>query len=230
MKTCTRCKIEKDFCDFGKCVAQKDGLNYICKECNRLKTKIYCSRYPEKKVASDKRYYQENKETIKNRIKRYEFNNKEKVKIAHSNYYQKNKERLDKANRQYVLKYPDIVRETRRKWAKRNPDKVKEEDRKRRAMKQNVYEYYTPAMENLTKQVFDNQCAVCEEKNNLHIDHFRPLSKGNPLHLLNACVLCQSCNCSKHTKDPEDFFEVDKLELINNRMRTAFNLYIGAIS
>lgn len=50
MKTCTICKIQKGVSDFNKNKVRKDGLNNICKECSKKRSKLY---------------YQENKEDHK---------------------------------------------------------------------------------------------------------------------------------------------------------------------
>lgn len=41
MKKCTICKVEKDCSDFNKNRARKDGLNNICKECSKERSKRY---------------------------------------------------------------------------------------------------------------------------------------------------------------------------------------------
>lgn len=41
MKTCTICKIEKNLLDFNKNKTRKDGLNNICKDCSRKRSKQY---------------------------------------------------------------------------------------------------------------------------------------------------------------------------------------------
>jgi transposase-like protein len=35
MKTCTKCKVEKDEAEFSKETSRKDGLSYRCKSCMR---------------------------------------------------------------------------------------------------------------------------------------------------------------------------------------------------
>jgi hypothetical protein len=35
MKTCSKCKVEKDEAEFSKQTSNKDGLNYRCKSCMR---------------------------------------------------------------------------------------------------------------------------------------------------------------------------------------------------
>jgi len=69
-----------------------------------------------------------------------------------------------------------------------------------------VRENYTAEDEAITLKAFNNRCFNCGSNKNLTIDHHRPISKGNPLTLINAVVLCQSCNSSKSDKDPKEFY------------------------
>ena len=43
MKTCTKCKIEKQLADFNKNVRRADGLQSICRPCSKEKYKEYYS-------------------------------------------------------------------------------------------------------------------------------------------------------------------------------------------
>jgi hypothetical protein len=42
-------------------------------------------------------------------------------------------------------------------------------------------------------------------KNKYHIDHIQPVAKGGTNHHWNLQLLCPSCNCKKHAKDPIDW-------------------------
>jgi len=93
MKTCTKCKVEKELICFGKHKSQKDGLNYICKDCvNNI--------YIENKIKIDERnktYYLKNKNKVSEKNKIYRESNKTKIKI----YYQENKKILSEKNKKY---------------------------------------------------------------------------------------------------------------------------------
>ena len=41
MKTCTKCKIEKEVTEFHRDKTRKDGLDYRCKPCIKIKTDAY---------------------------------------------------------------------------------------------------------------------------------------------------------------------------------------------
>ncbi len=68
MKICTKCKIEKDLSKFSKDKSRKDGLSYVCKECENKR---------------NKKYHKANKEKINERQKDYHKNNKEQINERH---------------------------------------------------------------------------------------------------------------------------------------------------
>ena len=113
MKTCTKCKVEKELTEFNKDKTRHDGFQYTCKKCvkdYRLKNKKTINQYSkhyrlinsDKIKKSSKEYYDENKykfkeyrtnniDKIKNSDKEYRIKNKEKIK----EYYSKNKKRIN---------------------------------------------------------------------------------------------------------------------------------------
>lgn len=198
MKTCSKCKQEKELECFSKCKKNKDGLFGRCKEC-------------------DRQYYQLNKQRIDDRCNKRARDPVEKEKKkAYDNkhypqYYQRNKQQIETKNE---------------KWKINNKDKRSEIDkksrRKRRALKLEVNECYTHEDEQLTRQAFNHRCFNCGETDNLHIDHFHPLSKGNALILQNACLLCGSCNSSKGAREPIEFYEpwkyIEAIELMTKSL------------
>jgi hypothetical protein len=102
MKLCTKCKIEKSLDLFGKHTSSKDGLYYICKECNNLNTKNWLKKNKD----YSKKYYLKNNQKIIERSKKWNFENKEKIKDylidnknrikLTANEYQKNRKLNDK--------------------------------------------------------------------------------------------------------------------------------------
>lgn len=91
MKTCNKCNIEKPIADFGVRRDLKDGLNTICKECNRLKSK---------------RFRRDNPEHARELDRKSKLKNRDKKVIYQRAYYQKNKDRLDVKNREWDRNNP----------------------------------------------------------------------------------------------------------------------------
>lgn len=71
VKTCSKCKIEKEYSEFHKCSTNKDGFKYKCKSCVK---ELAC------------KYYQDNKQKVKEYRKEYYQYNKIKVKEYNKEY------------------------------------------------------------------------------------------------------------------------------------------------
>lgn len=75
------------------------------------------------------------------------------------------------------------------------------------------------------KEQWSHQCAYCESKENLTIDHIIPQSKGGMDFAKNVVCCCHSCNQSKgHTYWEDwyfyqDFFTQEKYEKIREWMK-----------
>lgn len=85
-KVCSKCKIEKLINEFYKKPQNKNGLCGQCKICMNQQSK---------------KYYQDNKETIKETNKKYRINNREKLKQQAKKYRANNKEKILKYRKNY---------------------------------------------------------------------------------------------------------------------------------
>lgn len=99
MKTCSKCKIEKDLVEFNYDKSRKDNLQFNCKSCN-------------------KQYHLDNKERISERSKQYRLNNKEKISESKKKYYLNNKKIILQYRKQYYLENKNIIRKYQNKWEK----------------------------------------------------------------------------------------------------------------
>lgn len=97
MKTCKKCKVEKEFSDFSKQKKGKNGYRSNCKKCISQSSKKYSKQYHlDNKVNLNKKnkdYRLNNKEKVKEYNKEYRLNNKEKSKEYNLNNKDKNNER-----------------------------------------------------------------------------------------------------------------------------------------
>jgi hypothetical protein len=77
-KICSKCKLEKDVCEFRKSLKMKNGLQSECKSCaklryelnreeNLIKKKLYAEKNKEKKSEYDKQY------RLRNKLKKNEY-------------------------------------------------------------------------------------------------------------------------------------------------------------
>lgn len=101
-KKCSKCKIEKDISDFSKKVSGKNGYANTCKLCANEYGKKYYQNNKEEIKDINKEYYEAHKEKIKECNKEYRKNNKSQLKEYNKEYYQDNKERLKEYNTEYV--------------------------------------------------------------------------------------------------------------------------------
>lgn len=62
---------------------------------------------------------------------------------------------------------------------------------------------------------FGHKCFACGTDQSLSIDHHRALAHGYGLSINNAVILCISCNATKGTKSPEEFYTQEQLEVLH---------------
>jgi len=97
-KICNTCGTEKPLSEYSKCVTSKDGLQKNCKLCQADLVRLWKRNNPERQYRIDSRYYQKNKDVIKQRSR--DVANQDPVKNCEKArlHYAKNKHK-DKAVR-----------------------------------------------------------------------------------------------------------------------------------
>lgn len=157
--------------------------------------------------AKKREFHEVHKDTINAKRKQWYDNlspdEKEEYLAKHREYYSNNAEQMKAYHRQ---------------WNKENLDKGLINQNKRRAMKAQLNENFTYDDYIYVRELFNDSCANCGSTENLHLDHHRPLSKGNPLTRENAVLLCATCNYKKHKRDPEVFYPQEKLQEIESKL------------
>jgi hypothetical protein len=132
MKTCTKCKIEKELTEFSKDKNSKDNLKSACKKCLSIESKIYYNKNKEKESEKAKNYYIKNKEKIDLKHKEYKENNKDKIK----EYREKNKEKINLRHKKYYENNKENLLEYQKNHRQINKEKINEKrkiyDRKKR--------------------------------------------------------------------------------------------------
>ena len=116
MKTCSKCKVEKDEGEFYKHERCKGGLHCLCKSCISELRKKYRSENKEKISEIRKKYYSKNKEKISAIKKKYILANKEKKVKYDKIYYSKNKEKFSEHNKKYHLENKEKFIEYKKKY------------------------------------------------------------------------------------------------------------------
>jgi len=89
-KVCSKCKTEKELCEFQKDSYKKMGYKSQCKKCSYIQQKIYKEQNAELISKKRKKYYQDNIEREKLKQKEYREKNIEKLRIRQKNKYRNN--------------------------------------------------------------------------------------------------------------------------------------------
>jgi len=110
MKTCIKCKEEKDNTLFGKNKNTKNKLSPWCKKCTKLYNKAYQAKY-----------YIENKKEINNRHEEYYKNNKGEIIERHSINYENNKEYKTAYGKEYRRTHKEELNKKLQNKRKNNP-------------------------------------------------------------------------------------------------------------
>ena len=168
---------------FSKNKNSKDGLQKVCKDCQ-------------------KQYYEKNKEKRQEYTKSYVKNNKEKILAQKSEYYFKNKPRIQK----YYKKNIKHISKRNSEWRKNNVKKTRDYSRERNEKMMSLPHTLTEEEWQDTLKEFNYECAYCGEKSDLEKDHFVPVSKDGGYTIDNIVPSCMNCNRSKYNYDFFDWY------------------------
>lgn len=153
--------------------------------------------------------------------RKWDLKNKDKRRISNARWLEKNRERKLKSNARWRKNNAERIRFTREIWASKNAEKIKENNarwvrnnpekhrlyvktRQARKLNQcpnNSAKRFYAFLETVEKV----KCYYCNEvvkKEDCHVEHIIPLSRGG-LHVdSNLCIACATCNLRKSTKLP----------------------------
>ena len=107
-KVCSKCKEEKNICEFYKRNETKDGYRSDCKICFNEKCLMYRLNNKEKIKNRQKEYFQKNKQSHLKKKQNWRKNNPEEYKTQNKNYWEKTK---------------DIQSEKKKIWIENNREK-----------------------------------------------------------------------------------------------------------
>ena len=188
MKKCNKCNEWKNESEFCKDSKRSDGLQYVCKCCNK--------RYRIDNKDKAREYYNENKEDLSLYSKEYNEKNKELVATKKKEYYEKNKEQ----RKQYRQEHKEEIKEYSKQYSQKHKAEHCARSAKRRANKLNA----TPAYADLNaiNRIY-RKCHLLSvvTSRQYHVDHIIPLQSKLVCglhHEGNLRILTASENCIKH--------------------------------
>ena len=104
MKTCTKCKTEKELDKFYVARAFPDGLMYTCKTCTTERNRLWRKNNRALDRKYTREYYAKNRDKFRARDREYKKNNRDKIRLTERKYYFKHKEKIDAKNRKRFLR------------------------------------------------------------------------------------------------------------------------------
>lgn len=220
-KICTKCGVEKDIDMFNKATKNKDGHQYVCRECARKCVKEYQETHKEER----KEYNKINKVLIAKQKKKYNKINEVLIAEQQKKYEESHKEVRAE---QHKL-WGEINKESKNLksslYSKNNRDKCNVKHQKRRAKEKKLSATYTALQWVDTKLHFMDTCCYCGRKLSLQQEHFQALVKNGDYTINNIIPSCGSCNKSKGAKD---FFEwYPKYRYYSKKREKAILEYLG---
>ena len=112
-KVCSKCKLEKNVCEFGNSKTSDDGLLYCCKKCNNERSKIYRNENYQKTLEQQKKWRDKNPEWVYNRHKKWREENNELSNEIRRNWLNKNPEKRKEYRENYKLRKHERRKERR---------------------------------------------------------------------------------------------------------------------
>jgi hypothetical protein len=162
-KTCTKCKVKKDFNEFSKNKFGINGLSTQCKKCRN-------------------EYYLNNKENHNARMNKWRKENVEYQKEYYKKYYEENKEKLKSYKKEYVkeklkndslFKFKYSIRSLIKSSFKRVNNKFKKNSQTEIILGCTIDEFIKHIESQFTKGM------TLENHGEWHLDHIIPLATAD---------------------------------------------------
>lgn len=249
MKCCI-CKQEKNESEFYNNRYRKTGKDSLCKNCRKESSNRYDKETAELKRVRNKAYYANNRERLLKERKEYILKNKEKISATSKLYYSENKEKRNSQTVEWQKRNPEKLKEIRKRTVDKNWDKILLAQRERRARSPKC------RIMNRMRSGFkgwlngrQKKCSVTDliglskddfilyieslfvdgmTWDNIHIDHYVPLSYFDPTNdndmkvcwcYMNLRPLLAKDNISKNNIIPDNYKE--HIEAIKKYLTTA---------
>lgn len=172
----------------------------------RNQRKVYYVKNRDRELVRSNKYRLENPDKVRESNKVYRIKNKDVISMRSKEYQKKNKEKISKHNREYRILNIDRIRNRERKYQKDHPEQCRVSVHNRNARIKLLPHTFTVAQWRITKEEFKNKCAFCDTEDQLTMEHFIATNNGGEFTKENIIPSCQSCNSSKGSKEPIEWF------------------------
>lgn len=177
MKTCSRCKKEKEASDFRERESSKDGLHCWCEQCLSAYYAENYEKNKEKKKAERIARYQIEKEQIKEKSRRYHAENKESIGARQKRYRAEKMAQLREKNKAWREANRDHLNAKRGEWQRSNKGAVCEIRARRRAAEYRATPRWYDRLQ--AKKIYDEAAKLRAAGADVHVDHIVPLRGKN---------------------------------------------------
>ncbi len=153
-------------------------------------------------------YYARNAAKFNALSRVYHLANRDKAKEQNAQYYEAKKDELKKRFSAYYLANREKLRERSKVWRAGNKDKIRVSNRNRK-LRLKAFGKLSPDISARLLRLQQGKCGACkcDLSFGFHLDHIQPIAKGGENIDANIQLLCPTCNCQKHTKDPIEFMQ-----------------------
>lgn len=121
-KICSKCKIEKDVCEFYTTPKNKLEYRSSCKSCMKKTQQNYSKNNRDKRNSIQKIWRENNTEKVKEFAKKYYNTNPEKFILISKSYRDNNPEKIKELNKKYYNNNVEFNKKRVSDWVKQNYD------------------------------------------------------------------------------------------------------------
>lgn len=207
-KSCKICSEWKPLSSFHKSKSYTCGHITRCKECVSKDRKEYCRKHKADIREYNKRYYEQNKESVIARVKCYEENNQEKLKEYRRKRYMSDREKFLQKAKEHAKQNQIKLKAYSKAYFKNNKIRYRLYDHRARSRKEELPSTLTLDETNKIFEYFEHSCALTGSKEDVHLDHVIPISIGHGgTTVKNIIPLHSTLNLSKFNNNIFEWFK-----------------------
>lgn len=204
-KVCTKCGLMQPLSNYTPNKSAYDGHFNICKKCRAERQREYAKEKPEIRRKSERKWRENHPDKVKEMAKRSRKKNIDGYRRRLREWRKKNPEKSKEINRRYRVNNLEKVKESSKKWREANKDKIVLYAANRRARLRGLPCNFDDEWAELLLKLYGG-CIVTGEKEDIHWDHFIPVSTGKGGTTYgNMVPLKSTLNIRKSNKNPIEF-------------------------